>query len=175
MALQKREKILLGLAGIAVLIFAATKVIPMLSKDKPAAPTVSTTVAQQVTASLPAQSAAASVKRVPLKSYSTRTAWNLEWKSDPFVYSEKPEEETAIAKVEEIPEETSHHFELNGISWLNNKPTVLINDQILKPGDTIEGYTLSLVKPEYVILIKNGERIRLTFSEGAFVPGRIFR
>jgi hypothetical protein len=174
MALQKREKILLGLAGIAVLIFAATKVIPMLSKDKPAASTATATVAQQVTASLPARSATASVKRVPLKSYSTRTAWNLEWKSDPFVYSEVPEDEKP-EEVEEIPEETSLHFELNGISWLNNKPTVLINDQIMKPGDTIEGYTLSLVKPEYVILIKNGERIRLTFSEGAFVPGRIFR
>lgn len=175
MALQKREKILLALAGIAVLIFAATKVIPMLSKDKPAAPTASATVAQQATATLPAQSAATSVKRVALKSYSPRTAWNLEWKNDPFVYSENPEEETSVAKVEEIPEETGPHFELNGISWLNNKPTVLINDQIMKPGDTIEGYTLSLVKPEYVILIKNGEKIRLTFSEGAFVPGRIFR
>lgn len=149
----------MALAGIAVLIFAATKVIPMLSRGKPATSTASVTVAQQVTTPLSAQAAKKPVKQVILKSYTTRSAWNLEWKSDPFVYSEKPEPEEEQQKaIEEVPEETTRHFELNGISWLNNKPTVLINDQILKPGDTIEGYTLSIVKPEYVILIKNGEK-----------------
>lgn len=177
MALQKREKILLSLAGAAVVIFVITNLLPKKSTEKPITSAPSS-VARTVETRTQKTPAVPQMQQPKLKSYTTRSAWNLEWKNDPFVYAEivpEPEEQKDEREEENVVEETSYRFELNGISWLNNKPTVLINDQILKPGDRIEGYTLSEVKPEYVVLVRNGERVRLTFSESALVPGRIFR
>jgi hypothetical protein len=179
MALQKREKILLSLAGAAVLIFVITNILPKLSKDKPATtPSASTRMTE--TRTKRTTPAVPQMQQPKLKSYTTRSAWNLEWKNDPFVYAEivpdveeeEPEEEDSEKTTEE---KAGYRFELNGISWLNNRPTVLINDRIMTPGESIEGYILTDVKPTHVILTKNNERIRLTFSEGAFIPGLIPR
>ncbi|HDT12087.1 MAG TPA: hypothetical protein ENO01_00365 [Candidatus Marinimicrobia bacterium] len=171
MALQKREKILLSIAGAAVVIFVITQVLPKASEKSTPAPapvTVRTETPRTVTpqAALPGS-------HTKLKSYSTsNNAWNLEWKNDPFVYSYVEPEvvdslpEDIQRKIDAVEEEVIvHNFQLNGISWLNNKPTVLINDRILKPGDSIEGYTLSDVYKTYVILRKNKESIKVAFSE----------
>jgi hypothetical protein len=172
MALQKREKILLSIAGAAVVIFVITQVLPKASDKSTPAPapvTVRTETPRTVTpqAALPGT-------QPKLKSYSTsNNAWNLEWKNDPFVYSFlSPEIEEVVPEeiqktLDAIEEEEVivHSFQLNGISWLNNKPTVLINDRVLKPGDSIEGFTLSDVFKTYVILRKNKESIKLAFSE----------
>ncbi len=181
MALQKREKILLSLAGIAVLIFLFTNLLPMLKKDKPASTPAPSTLSRPQTTLTAKTPLGSQQDRVKLKSYSTNVAWNLEWKSDPFVYAPPlPEEEELSeedADDEDVQEEetVTHEFELNGISWLNNRPTVLINDQILRPGEVIQGWVLSDVKPEYVILRRNNESIRLTFSEKALVKEKLFR
>lgn len=165
MALQKREKILLILAMVAVIVFIFTTVLPDKSqKNKPETGTQSI----PVEVPKPLQAPRSTSQSTSLKSYSPLPAWNLEWKNDPFVYSKKPEDEKRIADSLLIEPKVS--FELTGISWLNGKPTVLINDKILKPGDKIDGYTLSVVKPEYVILMGKGEQIRLTFSEGTSIP-----
>jgi|GEM_PF-2088755 len=172
MALQKREKILLSVAGAAAIIFIITKVLPTsTSDDSPIVsvpPAIRTEAPRTVTplAALPGP-------HIKLKSFSTdNSAWNLEWKNDPFVYSYiEPEvvdslPEEIQRKIDAVEEEVIvHNFQLNGISWLNNNPTVLINDRVLKPGDTIEGYTLSNVYKTYVILRKKKESIKLAFSE----------
>ncbi len=171
MALQKREKILLSIAGIVVVIFVIIQVLPSGS-DKPTPVSAPVTARTEPARSVVQQTALPGT-HVKLKSYTTTEgAWNLEWKNDPFVYAylepeiEDVPPEEIIQKPEEIEEEVIiHSFQLNGISWLNNKPTVLINDRVMKPGDSIEGYTLSDVYKTYVILRKKNESIKLAFSE----------
>lgn len=172
MALQKREKILLSVAGAAVVIFAITQVLPKLKRDTTSAP-APVTVRSETPRTVTPQAALPGTQ-IKLKSYSTNNgAWNLEWKNDPFVYANiEPVFEDVLPeeiqkKIDSVEEEevVVHSFQLNGISWLNNKPIVLINDRVLKPGDSIEGYTLSDVFKTYVILRKKNESIKLAFSE----------
>lgn len=97
--------------------------------------------------------------------------WPDSWNRDPFFYASSntlPDAESG-GFVDRIfgsssPERTSQ-FKLTGISWVGNSGFALINENVVKEGDTIGGFRVEQVAFSYVILRQgSAESIRLTIS-----------
>jgi len=80
------------------------------------------------------------------------------WGRDPFV-SEKSRD------VER--QETAPDLKLSAISWKGGEPIVLINDLVLRRGESVEGAEVVEIYPRSVVLISSGERIVLSLDGGS--------
>lgn len=70
-------------------------------------------------------------------------------------------------------------LKLSGVAWSKANPVALINDQLLVPGDSIEGAKIERISPGEVVFVFNGVRIRKSLLrpsvdrvEGIHVIGR---
>ena len=69
---------------------------------------------------------------------------NLKWRRDPFLPPEK--------KVKTILKLPLPELTLNGIVWREGTASAIINNQILRPGDRIEGLEIKAINKKEVIL-----------------------
>jgi len=100
------------------------------------------------------------------KSYSINTGIPDRWRDDPFDYimpSADPSNPFS-ALLGDLPL-ASEELKLKGIVWQNNVPTVLINNEVLKVGDEINGYRIASVGQDFVTLRNNTERLQLSLGE----------
>ena len=89
---------------------------------------------------------------------------NLTWKNDPFNYPEK--ESAGMRNIFGDIGFGGPSLKLHGIVWdKNDVPTILINNQVLKLGDFVDGFKIINVGVDFVILRNNKERIQLTLGE----------
>ncbi|MBD3223583.1 MAG: hypothetical protein GF313_02570 [Caldithrix sp.] len=80
------------------------------------------------------------------------------WGRDPFVQPKVVQKK--VAKKKYTPKAT--RLVLRAISYQGVNSVALINDQILKVGDRIDGYTIKRIEPKRVILIKGGREKTIT-------------
>ena len=78
------------------------------------------------------------------------SAANQEWGRDPFVLG------GAFGS-----SEAASNFVLSGIAWDAKLPIAIINENVYKPGDPIDGYTVSEIRPDAVTLSRGDEKIKL--------------
>lgn len=96
--------------------------------------------------------------------------WEDSWEKDPFFYVsadllEGGKEERLINRVFGPSDaERASEFRLTGISWVGNSGFALINENVVKEGDTIGGFRVEHVAFTHVILRQGSETIRLTIS-----------
>ncbi len=76
-----------------------------------------------------------------------------------------PVEEKDLAKTQissDIKKKGALAFTLNGVFYSQDEGYALINNQILKEGDTLEGWTIKRITSEEVELESGGELIKLS-------------
>lgn len=135
--MQKKNIIELSITGILifVLLFA---VINTIKKARPLG------IKKSGSAVIKKDKEVASEEKIPVKDiYGTleEKSKNLELKRDPF----------SLAPI--IPlEKYSSGIYLNGILWDKSCPMAIINDQIVKIGDTVSGKIVVDIKQDRVIL-----------------------
>lgn len=56
-------------------------------------------------------------------------------------------------------------LDLGGIAFSSGWPVALINGRALGPGEQIQGYTITAIEPDVVLLEKTGVRIRLALKD----------
>ncbi len=149
MELQKREKILLGVMGIAVGVFVLNQFVFSKKSTSPAKRPllVKPNRTQQV-----AKGEMKSGQLLPR----LHGVQFVNWRRDPFIG----------AFTEDLLDSLGFHqkvqpYVLKAISWKNNEAYVLINDNILKVGDTVDGLTLVAVDGNRVICEKNRRKFSL--------------
>ncbi len=96
---------------------------------------------------------------------------NITWQNDPFHYI-SPEFGRSAQKSGGLKNVLSNltvplgpRFVLKGIVWKNGVPTVLINDEVLQIGGTIDGYRVTDVGQKYVVIQSRNDRIELKLGE----------
>ncbi|MCK4245048.1 MAG: hypothetical protein KAX20_05430 [Candidatus Omnitrophica bacterium] len=82
--------------------------------------------------------------------------WKQNWKRDPFLLP-------ADEKKKSILKEFS--FSLSGIIWKEKEPLALIDDYIVREGDTVEGYTVVKIAQDKIILEEAGKKYQLFLGE----------
>ncbi len=80
------------------------------------------------------------------------------WGRDPFM---------SVRSQGVINQETTPDFQLSAISWKDGEAIVLINDFILKRGESIEGVEIVEIYPRSVVLRRGSERIILDLHGGS--------
>lgn len=88
------------------------------------------------------------------------------WGEDPFYYENPGEGRAGLFGnfLEDLPL-PGEALQLKGIVWSDNVPTVLINNEVLKIGDEINGYRIVNVGQDFVTLRSGNERLQLTLGE----------
>ncbi|GAB4371665.1 MAG: hypothetical protein Kow0042_14550 [Calditrichia bacterium] len=81
----------------------------------------------------------------------TRKTYNKGWNSDPFYVP------VVEKKVRKVSRPQSVYLELNAISFATENSVAMINNRIVKVGDSIAGYRVSRIEPRRVVLIKGGQ------------------
>ena len=64
-----------------------------------------------------------------------------------------------------VKEEAVSGFFLNGIVWDEQKPTVMINNEIYATGDTVNGFTVLEIKKSNVVLSDGKSTLELKLEE----------
>jgi hypothetical protein len=82
------------------------------------------------------------------------------WGRDPFAQIIR---EAGVKKSRQ-PVAESNIFRLSAISYMGNNSVALINDNVVKIGEQLAGYTVSSIEPRRVILSKNSEKIVLNLQ-----------
>lgn len=72
------------------------------------------------------------------------------WKSDPFYVRVK----MRTVKKRSAPRQV--YLKLDAISFANENSVAMINNKILKAGDSVSGYRLTKIEPKRVVLQKGG-------------------
>jgi hypothetical protein len=81
------------------------------------------------------------------------------WGRDPF---------TPLLGDQEIPRKTGDdNLSLSAISWKGGEAVVLINDFVLREGESADGVEVVEIHPSSVVLKQDGERITLRLREGS--------
>lgn len=95
--------------------------------------------------------------------------WLGEWQNDPFFYASKEETQKDGGILDEIiglnKKSDIDNFSLEAISWRGNSGYAIINNSILKEGDTIGGHVIEKIAEKYIILKQGTKTIRLTINE----------
>lgn len=77
------------------------------------------------------------------------------WREEPFLSP------FVSPKAVQIPRALRQRFRLSGIIWDSQVPTCVINGTVLKPGDLIDGYQVTLIASNAVLLQKGEEDLFL--------------
>ncbi len=81
------------------------------------------------------------------------------WGKDPFYLPSKKETPRQVReKKEDSPREG---FSLSGIIYTKDKAVAIINDRILRRGDSIGGYMITEIAKDRVVLSGKGEKLVL--------------
>ncbi|RMF09549.1 MAG: hypothetical protein D6762_03355 [Candidatus Neomarinimicrobiota bacterium] len=125
------------------------ELMAQIQKKEAAVPAAAPQAASATPVLKPRQITSGQIKKVP--------SYAAVWGRDPFVgpFNQPPEVQEETAVVEEEPVYIED-YTLSAISFRGNQPAVIINQSILKPGDTINGLTLKQVNPSSVILVSPG-------------------
>ncbi|GBD94592.1 hypothetical protein BMS3Abin05_02203 [bacterium BMS3Abin05] len=152
MALQKREKILLGVMGAAVGLFLLNQFVfskkPSPAVAKPAALVKKAAVVKRINPLVHPVSAVKSGPKKFLKRFKG-------WKRDPFVGAFTAEILDSLGYQKEQP------YLLKAISWKNGQAYVLINDDIVKVGENVNGLKVLRIDGNRVICEKNLRKFSL--------------
>ena len=149
MALQKREKILLGVMGAAVTIFVLNQfVFTKKPSAKPPAIVKKPPVVQHINRFVKQASFAKTDRPKITKKIGG-------WKRDPFIGAFTP------ALLDSMGFKKRQMYVLKAISWKNGKAYVLINDDIIKVGETVDGLTVLRVDGNRAICEKNLRKFAL--------------
>ncbi len=95
------------------------------------------------------------------------------WGRDPFIGELVDLSKTTKIEEDAKPEEISYEnldpddYQFSAISYKDNRPTVLINSEVLKVGDSLDGMILEKVSDNSV-LFKNGDRYFILKMKGSF-------
>ncbi len=140
-AMTKRDKVLLGLTGIAVIFFIIVDPYYFIWKSPPEPETPGGANPDSIKVAVAGKSTVAAIaqparKRVQLE----------EWGRDPFV-----QEQQHLDFVK-----TASDLKLTGISLRGRDRYALINSKIVKVGDEIGNMIVAAIKEDRVILKKNG-------------------
>lgn len=107
----------------------------------------------------------------------TITRPNVEYKAgnfrDPFQI-EIEEESAEPGKIEEISEETYalSPLTVQGIIWGGRFPQAIVNNKVLKIGDTIEGALVIDIKKDEITLLYKGKQYKLSSTRAGAVPSK---
>ncbi len=103
---------------------------------------------------------------VEAHSYPRLATVSSAWGADPFYYQSPDKEKGKLfgGLLNDLSLPGSA-FQLKGIVWSNNVPTILINDEILKVGDEINGYRIVSAGKNYVTLRSSSETVQLTLGD----------
>ncbi|MCB9057302.1 MAG: hypothetical protein H6627_01980 [Calditrichae bacterium] len=140
--LEKRERNLLIILGIVVLIGAVDFAIN--TEDYLGYYSSDQKNVEKKESNIPVQN----LKSSQMKNQITYTNWDR----DPFYNSSIRVSKTVYRNT--VKETT---FQLKAISFSEGMSVAMINSQVLKVGDTIEGYKVSKIEPKQVILEKDGQ------------------
>jgi hypothetical protein len=149
MELQKREKILLGVMGVAVSFFLLNQFV--FSK-KTTGPAKRPPLARQVQGKSAPRAAIQSEHRMP----KLRGMRFVNWRRDPFVGAFTAELLDSLGFQQKV-----RPYVLKAISWKNGEAYVLINDTIIKVGETVNGLTVVSVDGNRAICEKNRRKFSL--------------
>ena len=96
---------------------------------------------------------AGSVPEISLPNAPPSLTWG--WREEPFLSP------FVSPKGVQISPAVRKRFRLSGIVWDVKTPTCVINGTVLKPGDLIDGYQVTLIAPNAVLLQKREEEVFL--------------
>lgn len=158
--LQKREKIMVGLAGGALAYFLINMFV--CSGDEPEPHLVATKTVEQAV-SKEVKHAKAAAKPGPAKTTFASAArpsvslTNVTWKRDPFALSKRlaPPDTTL---------QDSMVYTLNGIVWQGGRALALIGNYILPEGGEAENIRVVEIERDRVVC-KTGQRVFTLFLE----------
>jgi type II secretory pathway component PulC len=145
---QKRRELLIACA-LAVVFVAFLSQNVFSKKKKTAAP-----VAEAVLDSLQFVDNVAVLNAVKLNDQLLATQeqiWFLGWQRDPFF----PDQTAGFAGP----------VALTGIVWDEKKPIAMVNDQVLAVGDQIQGYTVTRINRDAIVLEANGQEITVSLFQ----------
>ncbi len=149
MALQKREKILLGVMGAAVTIFLLNQFV-FTKKTPTKAPAL---VKKPATVQRVSRFAKQATFAKANHQREVKTIGN--WKRDPFIGAFTP------TLLDSLGFKKPQLYVLKAISWKDGEAYVLINDDIIKVGETLDGLTVLRVDGNRAICEKNLRRFSL--------------
>ncbi len=149
MALQKREKILLGMMGAAVAIFLLNQFV--LSKKPP--------VKSPALVKKPSMVGDVNqfVRKVSIPKMTNPRVFKIagRWKRDPFIGA------FTATLLDSMGFKKPQLYVLKAISWKNGEAYVLINDDIIKVGESLNGLKVLRVDGNRAICEKNLRRFSL--------------
>lgn len=150
MALKKSEKRLLGILGIAVIIFLLDQFVFSAGKK-------GQTVVQ-------AKTSKAKPKVTAVRSFSERGAKHFEsWGRDPFAINTAASGSTPTYELN--PESRPKPPELKGMFWKDGKSHVIINDVILGEGEEQAGLKIHSIKGTEVLCSQGSRMYTLHWRE----------
>ncbi|MFQ5825497.1 MAG: hypothetical protein ACE5JB_15770 [bacterium] len=157
--LQKREKFLLGIAGVTVVFF----VVDQLLCEKEAQQAPETAKKSIVEKSIPEQSEIKEVKnKRKIKPIRKRESGKIieytSWGRDPFA------EAIRLAESDTTMSDSSD-FVLRGIIWKGKEAHVLIGDDILKEGERKGDLIVLDIEKSRVVCKKGGKIVTLVLKE----------
>lgn len=151
--LQKREKIMVGVAGGVLVAFLLYQFVFTKSEEPPAQ---ARKVPSPNQSAAPAAVSVKSGKSDGEPHKASFAAMQIEgWGSDPF------HEAYRLAVFDTAITDTSVQLDLKGIIWKGNQAFVLINDSILKKGDKLGDVKILDIKRERVICQKGKNTVTL--------------
>lgn len=153
--LAKREKVLLGVAGIILLFFLVDRLVCGSGSKRNAdklAPQIQEEVAKIPDTAVPSPKLISKQKSIEIKFPISN------WGRDPFLgLPQEAREDTISAK--------GPYLSFKAISWKDGVAYVLINDIIMKEGEEKNGIQLLQVKKDRIVCRKGGKVFTLTLGE----------
>ena len=160
--MKKSEKMLLGVVGVATVIFILDTFVfndeedATLAKEDDKASSATVSEKQE-----PESAKIKKRKKQPDSPATTSikggTSTLVSWKKDPFLGSYSP------ALVDSL--QGSSPYVLKAISWRGKEAHVIINDEVYKMGEAKDGFLVEGIRDNKVYCIKNGQRFVLRFGE----------
>ncbi len=161
-ALKKTEKLMLAGIGVMVVVFIAMDPYYFIYRDppeiatavpvagaKPGAPTAQTAKQPAAKPTKPGKGSKEEVDATEIVDNRPKrepVVFN-NWGRDPFVQEKRSYDDVQVIS----------GLTLNGISRKGEDSYALINKQIVRVGDAIEGLTVSRIEPDRVLLSKGGQ------------------
>jgi|Deesub1362B_J571_1020462.scaffolds.fasta_scaffold01140_5 hypothetical protein len=158
--MEKRQKILLGLLGLAVLVFLLDRFVLSSKTQTAGAPAAGRTAQKNVQPGkeevLLFSSAGA---RVVLAGQGLDPSVFRQWQRDPFVGA------FTRALLDSLRGKKEEPLVLKAISWRDSTAYVIINDDVFREGETRGDITVLAVRDEKVFCLYRGRQYVLTLGD----------
>jgi type II secretory pathway component PulC len=157
--LKKREKILMGMAGLVAVFFVIDRFVCSDKVQQPPQVTKKSEVKtpkSNNTASV--KTGSKQTKKVLRKRADTRSLSYDFWGRDPFVGAIR------LAELDSTSTDSSD-FVLRGVIWKGDDARVLIGDEILRKGERAGDLEILQIKKDRVVCKKNGKIVTLLLQK----------